>query len=510
MSRVVRVASGQGFWGDWLEAPRRQVEGGPVDYLMLDYLAEVTMSILQKQKERDPNMGYARDFIGAMESVFPAVAERGVRVIANAGGVNPKACAAAVAEAARQAGFAELLRVGVVTGDDLLPGLDELIASGHPLANMETGEPLESIRGRVLSANAYLGALPIVQALGQGANVVITGRSTDTALTMAPLLYEFRWAMDDWNRLASGIVAGHIIECGAQCSGGNCLYDWRTIPDLANIGYPIIEASADGTFVVTKHPNTGGRIDTHSVTEQLVYEMGNPREYITPDVIADFTSIHLEEDGPDRVRVFGITGCPPTDKLKVSIAYRAGYKALGTLVYAWPDALEKAQLADRVLRERLDRLGLRFDVIHTEFLGASATHGPLAFAGADISSVEERLVSGPVSPAHGGESVGAGVPTISRSGGAGVSPAQSGRDGRSHVPSTGRDIPEVQLRIGVRGSDRKAVERFTREIAPLVLNGPPSVTGFAGGRPKVEEVVAYWPALIDKSQVTPRVEVEQV
>jgi hypothetical protein len=450
VSRIVRVASGQGFWGDWLDAPRRQVEGGPVDYLMLDYLAEVTMSILQKQRERDPNMGYARDFIGAMESVFPAVVERGVRVIANAGGVNPPACAAAVREAAQRAGHTGRLRMGVVTGDDLLPRLDALLTEGHRLANMDTGEPLESVRDRVLAANAYIGAGPIVEALGAGANVVITGRSTDTALTMAPMLFEFGWPRDAWDRLAAGIIAGHIIECGAQCSGGNCLYDWRTIPDVGNIGYPIVEAAEDGTFVVTKHPNTGGRIDFHSVAEQLVYEMGDPHEYITPDVIADFTSIRLEDLGHDRVRVHGIRGKPPTDKLKVSIAYRAGYKALGTLVYVWPDAVEKAQLADRILRERLDRLGLRFDQIHTEYLGANATHGPLA--------------------------------------------------------GTPGDVPEVQLRIGVRGEDRAAVERFTREIAPLVLNGPPSVTGFAGGRPKVEEVVAYWPALVDKTVVTTSVE----
>ncbi len=452
MSRVVRVASGQGFWGDWLEAPRRQVEGGPIDYLMLDYLAEVTMSILQKQKERDPRMGYARDFIGAMESVFPAVAERGVRVVANAGGVNPVACAGALRETAQRTGVSDALRIGVITGDDLLPRLDELIAQGHPLANMETGAPLSAVRDRVLSANAYIGASPIVEALERGANVVITGRSTDTALTMAPLLHEFGWARDDWDRLAAGIVAGHIIECGAQCSGGNCLYDWRNIPDLANIGYPIIEAHADGSFVVYKHPDTGGRIDVHSVTEQLVYEMGDPREYITPDVIADFTSICVADAGENRVRVFGVRGRAPTDKLKVSIAYRAGFKATGTLVYAWPDALEKAQLADRVLRERIERLGLRFDEIHTEFLGVSATHGALA--------------------------------------------------------GDATDAPEVQLRVGVRGDDRPSVERFTREIAPLVLNGPPSVTGFAGGRPKVEEVVAYWPALVDKTVVSTTVSLE--
>jgi hypothetical protein len=449
--KIVRVASGQGFWGDWLDAPRRQVEGGPVDYLMLDYLAEVTMSILQKQKERDPQMGYARDFIGAMESVLPAVTERGVKVIANAGGVNPVACANAVLHVARERGAAGKLKIGVVTGDDLLPRLDELIASGHALTHMETGQPLSTVRDRVLSANAYIGSTPIVEALARGANVVVTGRSTDTALTMAPLRYEFGWGPQEWDKLAAGIIAGHIIECGAQCSGGNCLYDWRNIPDLANIGYPIVEARADGTFTVVKHPHTGGRINVPSVSEQCVYEMGDPNSYITPDVVADFTTIHLADDGENRVRVFGIKGRPATDKLKVSIAYRAGFKAVGTLVYSWPDALEKAQLADRVLRQRLDNMGLRFDSLLTEFVGVSSTHGPLA--------------------------------------------VQSG------------EAPEVQLRVGVRSLDRKAVERFTREIAPLVLNGPPSVTGFAGGRPKVEEIVAYWPALVDKTVVQTAVEV---
>ena len=453
MKKVVRVAAGQGFWGDDLDAPRRQVEGGPIDYLMLDYLAEVTMSILQKQKERDPSLGYARDFVGAMESVLPAVVERGVKIIANAGGVNPPACAAAVKAVAEKKGAKGALRIGVVSGDDLLGRLDQLIEAGHPLANMETGEPLSIVRDRVLSANAYIGSEPIVEALGKGANVVITGRSTDTALTMAPLRYEFGWGATSWDQLAAGIVAGHIIECGAQSSGGNCLYDWRSIPDLANVGYPLVEARPDGTFVVTKHPNTGGRVSVQTVSEQLVYEMGDPHSYITPDVIADFTTISVARDGDDRVLVSGIKGKPPTDKLKVSVAYRAGFKAVGTLVYAWPDALEKAEAADRILRARLDRLGLRFERILSEFVGANATHGHLA--------------------------------------------------GDQH------NAPEVQLRFGVRGPDRAAVERFTREIAPLVLNGPPSVTGFAGGRPKVEEIVAYWPALIDKSVVKTKVDLIQ-
>jgi acyclic terpene utilization AtuA family protein len=453
MKNLVRVAAGQGFWGDDLDAPRRQAEGGEIDYLMLDYLAEVTMSILQKQKERDPAMGYARDFVGAIESVLPAVTGRGVRVIANAGGVNPPACASAVLEMAKARGAAGKLKIGVVTGDDLLPRMDELIAGGHALANMDTGEPLSRVRGDVIAANAYIGSEPIVEALAKGANVVITGRSTDTALTMAPLRHEFGWASDDWDKLAAGIVAGHIIECGAQCSGGNCMHEWRNIPDLANVGYPIAEASPDGTFVITKHAGTGGRVSVPTVTEQLVYEMGDPTSYITPDVVADFTTIQLEQAGENRVRVHGIKGRPPTDKLKVSIAYRAGFKAVGTLVYSWPDAVDKARAAERILRERLDRLGLRFEHILAELVGHSSTHGPLAGAASDV--------------------------------------------------------PEVQLRFGVRGPDRKAVERFTREIAPLVLNGPPSVTGFAGGRPKVEEIVAYWPALIDKTQVRTTVDVIQ-
>ena len=453
MKEVVRVASGQGFWGDSLDAPRQQVENGPVDYLMLDYLAEVTMSILQKQKERDPSMGYARDFIGAMESVLPAVIDRGVRVIANAGGVNPPACATAVRSLVGSSSSSDKLKIAVVTGDDLLGRLDELIEGGHALANMDTGEPLSTIRDRVLSANAYIGSVPIVEGLERGANVVITGRSTDTSLTMAPLRYEFGWGATEWNRLAAGIIAGHIIECGAQCSGGNCLYDWRSIPDLGNVGYPIAEAKPDGTFVITKHPGTGGRVSVPSVTEQLVYEMGDPHEYITPDVVADFTTIRLEQDGADRVRVFGIEGRPATDKLKVSIAYRSGFKAVGTLVYSWPEAVDKARAADTILRERLDRLGLKFDQILTEFVGVSATHGSLA--------------------------------------------GQAGLE----------SVPEVQLRVGVRGENRRDIERFTREIAPLVLNGPPSVTGFAGGRPKVEEIVAYWPALIDKRVVTTRVDI---
>jgi hypothetical protein len=452
--KTIRIANGQGFWGDSLDAPVEQVTLGPIDYLSLDYLAEVTMSILQKQRARDPRLGYARDFVPLMERILPICVERNIRVITNAGGINPRACADAVREVARRLGLSGL-RLGIVAGDDILDRLDELIARGHELRNLDTGRPLSDILPQVQSANVYLGAFPIVEALRQGARVVITGRTTDASLTLAPMIYEFGWREDEYDKLAAGIVAGHIIECGAQCTGGNSQIAWKTIPDLDRIGYPIAEASEDGTFVITKHEGTGGRITSAIVAEQLVYEIGDPRRYITPECIADFTTIHLEDIGPDRVRVWGVRGAPPTEFYKVSISYFAGYKAVGTLVYSWPDAYEKAKRADHILRRRLERLGLHFDEILTEFLGVNACHGPLA-------------------------------------------------------PEPSPDLAEVQLRIAVRSSDKQSVERFTREVAPLILNGPPTATGFAGGRPRVEEVIAYWPALLPKSEVTPLVEVIEV
>lgn len=453
--RTVRVAAGQGFWGDWLEAPVRQVEGGQVDYLVLDYLAEVTMSIMQKQRNRDPAMGYARDFVTTIERILPAIADRGVKVISNAGGVNPRACAAAIRTLADRAGVGSKVRIALVSGDDVLPDLDQLIGSGEPLTNMDTGRPLSDVRDAVQAANAYLGMQPVVDALRQGANIVITGRVTDTGLTLGPLVHEFGWSFDDWDRIAAGTVAGHILECGAQSSGGNLLRDWRKVKRLEDVGFPIVEASADGSFVVTKHADTGGVVNVASVTEQLVYEMGDPTEYITPDGVADFTTIRLRQAGRNRVAVSGVRGRARTPRLKVSIAYSWGWKAVGTLVYSWPEAHDKARAADRILRKRLQALGLEFEQILTEYVGVDATHGRLA-----------------------------GEPDP--------------------------DIAEVMLRVGVRGKDRAAVERFTREIAPLVLTGPPSVTGFAGGRPQVEEIVAYWPALVSRERIEDNVKVELI
>ena len=450
MKEKVRVASGQGFWGDLLTAPVEQVRGGAIDYLMLDYLAEVTMSIMQKQRARNPEAGYARDFVSLMREILPDCVERDIKVLSNAGGVNVEGCAEAIKKTAQELGLN--VKIGIVTGDDILGRLDEFIASGIEINNMDTGEPLSAIRDKVQSANVYLGAQPLVEALEKGAQIIVGGRLTDTGLTLAPLAYEFGWSFEDWNKIAAGTIAGHIIECGAQCSGGNCQFDWQNIPDLANVGFPIIEAFPNAEFVVTKHENTGGIVNIPSIKEQLLYEMGDPKEYITPDVVADFTTIQLADNGENRVRVSGIEGNPNTEFYKVSISYSAGWKAVGTLVYAYPDAFEKAKLADKILRARLEKLGLKFDVILTEFVGVNATHGHLA-----------------------------GEPSA--------------------------DIPEVQLRFGVRGQSKEDVERFTKELAPLILTGPPAVTGFAGGRPKVEEIMAYFPALIPKDLIETKIEI---
>jgi len=457
MKDKIRIASGQGFWGDLPRAPIDQIKranaSSPIDYLMMDYLAEVTMSIMQKQKLKDPKAGYARDLVDVIDQVLPDIVEKNIKIITNGGGVNPEGCRDAIFEVARRRGIP--IKVGIVMGDNILDSIDELLANGHQLKNMETGESLKGVRDRVLSANVYFGAWPIVEALRQGAQIVITGRTTDTGLSLAPMIYEFGWKEDDWDRLAAGTVAGHILECGAQSSGGNFSADWKAVKDFINIGFPIAEAYPNGDFMITKHPKTGGLVTRQTVAEQLLYEIGNPKDYITPDCIADFTSIHLEELGRDRVKVHSIKGLPFTDSYKVSMSYNDGFSAAGNLTYTWPDAMEKARLSDKILRGRLKLLGATFEEFRTEYLGYNSCHGPL------VTLKEEQ-------------------------------------------------VEEVVVKFAVRGKDKASLETFGKEIAPLILTGPPSVTGFAGGRPKPSDVVAYWPALLDKSAVTPRVIVEEV
>lgn len=452
MKNMIRIASGQGFWGDLVDAPVRQVTEGNVDYLVMDYLAEVTMSILMKQKLKNPLHGYALDIPQLMKRILPACVNKNIKVITNGGGVNPHACARAVQSVAAECGI-EGLKIAVITGDDIIDQIDGFISQGILLNNMDTGEPVTEVRNELISANVYLGAMPIAEALRMGADIVITGRTTDTGLTLAPMIYEFGWTETDYDLLAAGTVAGHILECGAQATGGNFLGDWQSVPDMSNIGFPIAEAYPGGDVIITKHESLGGCVSFDTVAEQLIYEIGDPAEYITPDCIADFTTIQLEDQGNNRVRVFGIKGRAATGFYKVSAAFNRGYSAAGALTYSWPMALTKARAADTILRQRLNNLGLSFDEICTEYIGFNACHGPLS----------------------------------------------------AEIPED--SINEIQLRVAVRSDDFDAVDRFGKEIAPLILTGPPSVTGFAGGRPKPARIVAYWPALIPKEVITPSIEI---
>ncbi len=450
--KQVLIANGQGFWGDSILGPLRLVREGPLDYLTLDYLAEVTLSIMQKLRSRDPSQGYATDFVRLVDRILPALVEKNIKVIANAGGVNPHACKDALLQVLAKHG-ARGIRIGVVEGDDILPRLDELLAAGEELRNMDTGEPISVIRDRVTSANVYLSAFPIAEALDQGAQIVLTGRGTDPGLLLGPLIHEFGWGPSDYDRLSSGTIAGHIVECGPQCTGGNYT-DWRAVSNLALVGYPIVEARSDGSFTVTKHARTGGMVTADTVRHQLVYEMGDPSRYVTPDCIADFTSIELEDRGNDRVDVHGIRGLAPTDTYKVSLSYQDGWKATGELTISGPEALEKARLCAAIVWERL-----AFD----------------GFSYAPEERLEEYLGSG---VCH------AGIPSAMQA-----------------------DPAEVVLRMGVKGTQRASVDRFGLELVPLVTSGPPGVTGFAGGRPKATEIIGFWPALLAKRHVTARVSI---
>ncbi len=449
---IVRIANGQGFWGDSILGPVRLVREGPMDYLTLDYLAEVTMSILQKQRARNPQTGYATDFVRMIDRLAPEIVAKKIKVVANAGGVNPRACRDAVLAVLKKHGL-KGVGVGIVEGDDVMGRLDELIAGGETLSNMDTGAPLSSVRDRVTSANVYLGAFPIAEALGQGAQIVITGRGTDPGLVLGPMIHEFGWKTSDHDLLAAGTVAGHIVECGAQCTGGN-FTDWQRVPDMARIGYPLIEMRPDGKFAIVKHAGTGGLIDESTVAHQLAYEMGDPRAYLGPDCTADFSSIRMRQDGPDRVAIDAVRGGPATPFYKVSASYQDGFKAVGELTISGPDALPKAKLCAEVVWKRLALDGFEYSAAErlVEFLGANTCH--------------------------------AGIASADRP-----------------------DPSEIVLRMGVKGPDEAKVNRFGMELVPLVTSGPPGVTGFAGGRPKATEIIGFWPALLRKQFVKTTVDV---
>jgi Acyclic terpene utilisation family protein AtuA len=454
---TLRIANGAGFLGDWLAAPRRLVERADVDYLTIEHLAELTMSILARQREKDPNAGYAEDFLDILRSLVPALQQQPqLKIVANSGGVNPPACVRAAAKILTAAGLGAT-PVGCVTGDDLLPRLPELMSAGCAFTNLDTTESLQTAirhpQSAIVSANAYLGARPIANALAAGARIVITGRVADASLTVGPAMHEFGWQWDDWNRLAAATVAGHLIECGAQVTGGYSV-DWQSF-DLADVGYPIAELSSDGAVVIAKPPGTGGAVNCRTVVEQLVYEIGDPRHYLTPDVDCDFTTVEVVEVGPDRVALCNATGRPATDSYKVSLAYRDGWMASGQLLVYGSDCREKAEKSARILFERCKLAGYELARTQVELLG-----------------------------------YGAGVPG-----------AWLWR--KYQTPG------ELVLRVSAHDPRREAVECFVRQLAPLITSGPAGLAGYAAGRPQVRPVFAYWPSLVPKSLVVPQVEVRK-
>ncbi len=430
--KTIRIGNAGGYWGDDPDALRYQVTGGDLDFITIDYLAEITMSIMNKQMRRNPETGFARDFLNHLSPVFETVMEKGIRIITNAGGVNPTGLARALGKLAAEKGLTP--KIAVVDGDNILNDIDRFADEGVDFSNMETGAPYSDIRGRVLSANLYFGARPVVKALKAGADIVITGRVTDTGITLAAMMASFDWAKDDYDKLAAGIVAGHILECGAQSTGGN-FTDWRKVPSFDIVGYPIAEVSEDGSVMITKHDSLGGLVSVDTVREQLLYEMGQPKNYITPDVIADFSSIRLEAAGKNRVRVFGVKGTTPTDLLKVSIAYEDGFKSEGSIIISGPDAREKAEKFAEIF---WSRVGRDFEDYLTEYVGLNACHRHLA----------------PLAESN-----------------------------------------EILLRFAVRDHDREKFERFRRKLPALILSGPPAVA-VTGGAPQVRNVVSYWPALV--------------
>jgi hypothetical protein len=455
-TRPIIIGNAQGFWGDSVDAPARLVSQQPdLDYLTLDYLAEVSMSILASQRERDPSAGYARDFVEVVRSLIPFWQKGSkVRVISNAGGLNPHGCAKACAEVLRKAGIYSK-KIGVVTGDDVLPILKSAKTNGATrsklFANLETGEPVSKILGSLVTATAYLGAQPVAEALGAGADIVITGRVADPSLTVGPGVAEFGWDWNDYDRIAGATIAGHLIECGAQVTGGIST-DWLEIPDPSNIGFPIVEVSSDGSCLVTKPKGTGGVINERTVKEQLLYEIGDPDNYLSPDVTVSFLSLQVREEKKNRVRVSGAQGRPPTSSYKVSASYRDGFWAQGLLTIFGRNAVAKARRSGRVILERVREAGYDLQRSSVECVGADA-----CMPGLLDKAIEAELL-------------------------------------------------ETVLRVSVADPRREAVGRFTKEISPLICGGPQGVTGYAAGRPRVHEVFGYWPCLIDKNEVKPHLE----
>ncbi|MCA0240412.1 MAG: DUF1446 domain-containing protein [Proteobacteria bacterium] len=447
----LRIGCAAGFWGDSEAGAAQLVRHGDIDVLVFDCLAEITMALLARARAKDPAAGYTPDFVRSIAALGPEIRERGIKVLSNAGGMNPRACASALRQALAAQGVA--LKIAVVEGDDLSAQADELRAAGT--VEMASGAALPP---RLLSINAYLGAQPLAAALAAGADIVITGRVVDSAVTLAPLVHAFGWAWDDWDRLALGSLAGHVIECGTQCTGG-LFTDWEQVPGWDDMGFPIVECAADGrSFVVTKPPGTGGLVTPATVAEQVLYEIGDPRDYRLPDVRCDFSQLSLQADGPDRVRVGGAIGRTAPGTLKVCATHADGWRLLGTLMVGGADAARKAQrVGEAILARSVRLLGERgiapFSETSLEVLGAEATYGP-----------------------H----------------------------------SRARAAREVVLKIAARHADKAALELLARELAPSATAMAQGITGFATGRPSPSPVVRLFSCLVDRRRVRAQVSLDDL
>lgn len=444
--KTIRIGGGQGFWGDSNDAAIHMIHEGNLDYMACDYLAELTLSIMQRQKLKKPEAGYARDFVNLWKAVGKEAFEKHIRIITNAGGMNILGLVKVIKELAEEQGL-KGYKIGYVLGDDMLDKLPALLEQGMEFPNMDDTGDFEHVKNSIVNVNVYYGRKPLMELLEQGVDLIITGRCTDSAMFLAPLAYEFGWKDDDLDDLAKGIMVGHLLECGGQGSGGNYMYGWRDVPDMDQLGFPIAEVTQDD-LIITKAPNCGGLVCKESVAEQFLYEIHDPANYITPDVVADISEATLEDVGPNRVRVAGIKGHPAPEKLKMCIGYHEGYKVETYLPFAWPDAYEKAKKAAEIIMKKMERKGMQYEDLRIDYLGLNALH-------LGVAEIDDDLIA------------------------------------RTN---------EVVLRIAVRSKEKKDVSMLIPEISPLQLNGPPGAS-FFGGRAHAQDVVGLWPTLIDRNLV---------
>lgn len=445
--KKIAIGGGQGFWGDSPDAAVHMIRKGDIQYMGCDYLAELTLSIMAKQQQRDPSKGYAPDFVaGILRQAGKEAWQKKIRICTNAGGMNVPGCVEAIREFATQQEL-KGYRIGYVIGDDIKEKIPKLLKDGWTFPNFDYEGDFTQILDQIYNCNAYIGHEGVEEAIGRGADVVVTGRAADSALFLAPLAYEFGWADDDWDNLARGIMAGHLLECGGQGAGGNYMYDWRNVPRMDELGFPIAELTED-SFEITKAPDCGGIICEQSCKEQFLYEVLDPANYVTPDVNVDVSRAAITQAGENRVRITGIRGKERPDTLKLCVGYHKGWKTVSMLSFAWPDAYEKAKYCSELIMKKMKRLGMKADDVHISFIGLNSLHLGVA----DMS------------------------------------------------PEIVKNLNECVMRIAVFSQDKKECMKIIPEISPMQLNGPPGAS-FFGGRAHVQEVMALWPTAVPRDAV---------